>query len=217
MHARIIASAADIEAGLEALCLLDARLAAVRERAGPVPLRRREPGYDGLAEVIVGQMVSKASAAALWQRLIVDTDGARPDRVAALSDGQCRLIGLSRAKERTLKCAAAAVIDGVLDPVRLCGMPSEDAISEMTRIPGIGPWTAEVYLLFCAGHADVFPAGDVALQSAVAHALELGERPAMRDLRRYAERWKPWRGVAARLFWAYYSTEMGRGDVIATG
>ena len=109
------------------------------------------------------------------------------------------------------------MLTGSLDPLALCRLPAEESIAAMTAIKGIGPWTAEVYLLFCAGHGDIFPAGDVALQSAAGHALGHDERPNQKALRRLVEAWQPWRGVAARLLWAYYATAMRRGDVIPTG
>jgi DNA-3-methyladenine glycosylase II len=213
---RRIDSQDDVTEGLAALARMDGRLVAVIDQAGPVPLRRRPPGYQGLAEIIVAQMVSKASANAIWTRLVAEAQGCEPQRVARLSDIQCRRIGLSRAKEATLKGAAVAVLDGAIDPQGLCGLPADEAISAMTAVKGIGPWTAEVYLLFCAGHADIFPAGDVALQGAAGHALGLAQRPDQRTLRAIAGGWQPWRGVAARLFWAYYATAMRRGDVVPT-
>ncbi len=207
----------DIDRGLQALAALDRRLVPVIDRAGPVPLRRQPPGFEGLAQIVVSQMVSKASAAALWARLLEAAPACAPDRVAALTDGECRAIGLSRAKEETLKRAAEAVLAGRLDPLALCRLPAGESIAAMTAIKGIGPWTAEVYLLFCAGHGDIFPAGDVALQSAAGHALGHAERPNQKALRKLAEAWQPWRGVAARLLWAYYANAMRRGDVIPTG
>jgi DNA-3-methyladenine glycosylase II len=92
----------------------------------------------------------------------------------------------------------------------LADMPIDEAMQVMTNVKGIGPWTAEVYLLFSAGHADVFPSGDVALQHAYAHAYGESVRPDSKALRLFAERWTPWRGVAARLFWAYYAATRGR-------
>jgi DNA-3-methyladenine glycosylase II len=216
-NARIIDGPADIADGLEALVALDNRLAPVVEKAGPVPLRRQTPGFEGLARIVVSQMVSKASAAALWKRLLDEADGCAAEEVLALSDAQCRVIGLSRSKQQTLKLAAEAVLTGALDPEALCHMPAAESVAAMTAIKGIGLWTAEVYLLFCAGHGDIFPAGDVALQSAAGHALGYRERPDQKALRALAADWQPWRGVAARLLWAYYSTAMRRGDVIPTG
>lgn len=217
MTIRRIDTPDDVAEGIEALTRIDGRLATVVERAGPVPLRRKAPGYQGLAEIIVAQMVSKASAAAIWTRLVEEAHGCAPQQIAALSDDQCRRIGLSRSKELTLKGAARAVMQGEIDPHRLCAMPADEAIAAMTALKGVGVWTAEVYLLFCAGHADIFPAGDIALQSAAGHAFGLEQRPDDKSLREMAGNWQPWRGVAARLFWAYYSTEMRRGDVIPTG
>lgn len=217
MTMRRIETDDDVAEGLEALARIDRRLSAVIELAGPVPLRRRAPGYEGLAEIIVAQMVSKASAAAIWNRLVEEAGGCTPQKFATLSDAQCRRIGLSRSKEATLKGAAEAVLKGNIDPHDLCAMPAEDSIAAMTALKGVGAWTAEVYLLFCAGHADIFPAGDVALQSAAGHALALEGRPDQKALRQIAVAWQPWRGVAARLLWAYYATAMRRGDVIPTG
>ncbi|MEX3011405.1 DNA-3-methyladenine glycosylase [Hoeflea sp. TYP-13] len=217
MNVRTIETPDDVAEGLEALVRIDGRLAEVVEKAGPVPLRRRAPGFRGLAEIIVAQMVSKAAAAAIWKRLVDEAQGCAPEQIAALDDEQCRRIGLSRSKETTLKGAANAIISGDIDPRALCAMPAGDSIAAMTALKGVGVWTAEVYLLFCAGHGDIFPAGDVALQSAAGHAFQMGNRPDQKTLREIACRWQPWRGVAARLFWAYYSTEMRRGDVIPTG
>lgn len=213
---RTIDSLDDVRDGLAALAVADSRLVPVIERAGTVPLRRRAPGYQGLAEIIVAQMVSKASANAIWARLEAEAGGCQPEAIVALSDAQCRHIGLSRAKETTLKGAAQAVLDGTIDPQGLCSLPAEEAIQAMTAIKGIGAWTAEVYLLFCAGHADIFPAGDVALQGAACHALGLEARPDPKSLRQIAAAWQPWRGVAARLLWAYYANAMRRGDVVPT-
>ncbi|WP_169054171.1 DNA-3-methyladenine glycosylase 2 family protein [Nitratireductor sp. XY-223] len=217
MRVRTIDTLDDIADGLEALVQIDPRLVPVVRKAGAVPLRRQAPGFQGLAEIIVAQMVSKASAAAIWSRLAAEAGGCAPHQIAALSDAQCRRIGLSRAKEQTLRGAAEAVMSGRINPRALCAMPADESIAAMTALKGIGAWTAEVYLLFCAGHGDIFPAGDVALQAAAAHALGIDTRPDQKKLRDIAARWQPWRGVAARLLWAYYATEMRRGDVTPTG
>ena len=217
MRVRTIETLDDIADGLEALVRLDRRLGPVVRKAGAVPLRRQAPGFEGLAQIIVGQMVSKASASAIWRRLLKEAGECTPHRVVSLSDAQCRSIGLSRAKEQTLKGAAEAVLGGRIDPNALCVMPADESIAAMTALKGIGPWTAEVYLLFCAGHGDIFPAGDVALQAAAGHALGFEARPDQKTLRQIALEWQPWRGVAARLLWAYYATEMRRGDAVPTG
>lgn len=207
---RRIDSTDDIAEGLLALGRSDARLARVIELAGPVPLRRRPPGYAALAEIILSQMVSKASASALWRKLESAAGVITPEAILALSADDLRQAGLSRAKAETLCRVGEAVLAGDLDLEHLCSLEARAAIRSMTAIKGVGPWTAEVYLLFCAGHPDVFPAGDVALQSAAGHAMGMQTRPSQRDLAVMSEGWSPWRGVAARLFWAYYATVMRR-------
>ena len=207
---RRIDSADDIADGLLALAGTDARLARAIAVAGPVPLRRKPPGYAALAEIILSQMVSKASANALWRKLELAAGEISPAAVLALSPAALREAGLSRAKAETLCRVGAAVLAGELDLEHLCQLEGRAAIDAMTASKGVGPWTAEVYLLFCAGHPDVFPAGDVALQSAAAHALGLDARPHSRALYSLAEQWSPWRGVAARLLWAYYAAVMRR-------
>ena len=113
-------------------------------------------------------------------------------------------IGLSRAKQKTLSGLSKAILNGNLPIDTLSGMPAEEALIRLTALKGIGPWTAEVYLLFCAGHPDIFPAGDLALQEGIRHAFDLPERPNEKEARKHAEKWKPYRGIAARLFWSYY-------------
>ena len=200
----------DIAEGLVVLAQSDARLARAIELSGPVPLRRRPPGYATLAEIILSQMVSKASANALQRKLELAAGEISPAAILGLSPEALRQAGLSRAKAETLCRVGAAVLAGELDLEDLCRLEGRTAISTMTSIKGVGPWTAEVYLLFCAGHPDVFPAGDVALQSAAAEILGLDMRPQPRALYKLAEAWSPWRGVAARLLWAYYAQVMRR-------
>jgi DNA-3-methyladenine glycosylase II len=203
----------DILEGLAALALADPRLAAVIARSGPLPLRLNEPGFAGLAHIIVSQMVSRASANAIWRRIEAVTGpvtaqgflGADPDLAAGF--------GLSRAKAETLNRVAEAVAAGTLDLHGLSRADTAEAMAALTGIRGIGPWTAEVYLMFCGGHPDVFPSGDVALQGAVGHALGFDTRPTAKMLIEMAGLWSPWRSVAARLFWAYYATEMRRDGI----
>ncbi|MBZ9818923.1 DNA-3-methyladenine glycosylase family protein [Mesorhizobium sp. CA4] len=204
-----IASLDDIAAGLDALCRIDPRLATVRDRAGEVPLRLSEPGFQSLASIIVSQQVSRASADAIFGRLLKLVDPLTPQAILAAGEDVFREAGLSRPKQRGLLAVAEAVAGG-LDLDHLCTLDAGDAIAEMTAVPGIGPWTAECYLLFAAGHPDVFPARDVALQTAVGHALGIDPRPPEKMLIRLAESWSPWRGVASRLFWAYYRELKGR-------
>lgn len=200
---------ADVETGLDALVEIDPRLSAIREASGPVPLRLTEPGFVSLASIVVSQQVSTASARAIFGRLTRLADPLVPATILAADASLFREAGLSGAKERTLLALSRAVADG-LDLVSLADMRAEDAVRHLGKVKGIGPWTAEVYLLFAAGHPDVFPSGDVALQTAVGHGLGFDTRPNPRQLAALAESWSPWRGVAARLFWAYYRTIRGR-------
>lgn len=213
---RIIRTHEDIEAGLSGLVMLDARLEHVVARAGPVPLRRTEPGYRGLASIVVSQMVSKASAAAIWRRLEERLGEVTAAGMLSLSDEDCRAIGLSRAKADALRRVAEVVAGGAIDLDAICNAEATEAIRDLTAIKGVGRWTAEVYLLFCAGHPDVFPSGDVALQNAIGHGLGLDLRPTAREIDSLATSWSPWRSVAARLFWAYYSQEMRRDALPVT-
>jgi DNA-3-methyladenine glycosylase II len=204
-----IATLDDVSQGLDALCLLDPRLEKVRGMAGEVPLRLSEPGFRSLASIIVSQQVSRASADAIFGRLTKLVDPLTPHAILAADEAIFREAGLSRPKQSGLIAVAQAVVDG-LDLDHLCLLDAAEAITAMTKVPGIGPWTAEVYLLFAAGHPDVFPARDVALQSAVGHALGIDPRPPEKTLIQLAESWSPWRGVASRLFWAYYRETRGR-------
>ncbi len=204
-----ISSLDDVATALDSLCRLDPRLEKVREMAGDVPLRLSDPGFASLVSIIVSQQVSRASAEAILGRLVGLVDPLTPQALLASDDSLFRAAGLSRPKQRTLLALSNAVVEG-FDLGRLCEISAEEAITEMSMISGIGPWTAQVYLLFSAGHPDIFPARDVALQSAVGHALGMEARPGEKELIRIAESWAPFRGVASRLFWSYYREIKGR-------
>ena len=177
---------------------------AMLEAAGPPPLRRREPGYAGLAWIVVGPQVSTASANAIYARLNAGFPGLDPAAVRDASEESLRACGLSAPKMKTLRAIAAALLDGSLDLERLALLSAEEAHSALCAVHGIGPWTADIFLLFCLGHPDAWPAGDLALQEAARMALNLRKRPDTKKLEKIGERWRPHRGVAARLLWAYY-------------
>jgi DNA-3-methyladenine glycosylase II len=201
---RTIDSQNDIAEGLAALAAIDPRLVPIIDKAGDLPLRRSEAGFRGLARIIVAQQISRAAAEAIWDRFCASLGDLRPHDVLAAADEDLRACGLSRPKIRTLKAIAGAC-DTHFGLDRLAGIPADNAIASLTELHGVGPWTAEVYLLFCLGYADIFPAGDLALMTAVGDAFGHDERPDERTVRAIAERWSPWRGVAARLFWRYYA------------
>jgi DNA-3-methyladenine glycosylase II len=185
---------------------------------GSPPLRRRDAGFAGMAAIIVAQQVSTASAAAIFGRLqarIVPLEAAEIEKA---TEEDLRACGLSNAKIRTLRALAHTIAEGGLDLKRLADLDAEDAHKALVAVKGVGPWTADVFLLFCLGHPDAFPAGDLALQEAAKLALNLKRRPDAERLERIAERWRPLRGVAARMLWAYYRGVKARsGMALADG
>ncbi len=200
----LIETADDIRAGMRSLRRQCPHLRRVHDLTGDPPLRRRPAGFEGLARIIVGQQLSIASAAAIWSRLEVAVAPVSAATILAASDDILRGAGLSTAKIRTLRNMAQAAAGGSL-PIESMGTLSDEAIHEqLTSVSGIGPWTADIFIMFCLGRRDAFAAGDLALQVAADGALGLGYRPGAPELLELAERWRPWRGVAARLLWAFY-------------
>jgi DNA-3-methyladenine glycosylase II len=200
---RVIETAADIEEGLAHLASVDPRLAPVIDLAGEVPVRRREAGFAGLLHIVVSQQLSAASAEAIWGRVESDLPSLTPSAIADLPDEALRAAGLSAPKIRTMRAVAEACLGG-LDLEGLADRPAEEAHAALTAVKGIGPWTADIYLLFCLGHADVFPVGDLALRMGVGAAFGLEPAPSPNELTKIVAPWTPWRGVAACLFWSYY-------------
>ncbi|MGX1790110.1 DNA-3-methyladenine glycosylase family protein [Bosea sp. NPDC055332] len=210
-----ISRTADLEEGMAALAALDPAWERIISRTGIPPLRRRESGFLSLASIIVSQQLSVASARAVWTRVESVLSPLTPERVLAASDEEMRLSGLSRPKQKTLRAVAAAIIESRLDLVSLETATPEFVHTHMTAVSGIGPWTADVYLLFCLGHRDGFAAGDLAVQEAAKVAFGLPARPKPAELAVLAEAWRPWRGVAARLLWAYYAVLKSREGINA--
>lgn len=207
---RIIRDAGDIAEGLAALLDIDPRLSPIAAQCGALPLRLAEPGFAGLAHIIVSQAVSRASAQAIWGRMCAADGPPTAEAYVALAPDAWRGFGLSRGKAKTLLGVAMAVAARQVDLLDLGQLSPEEGLSRLTAFKGIGPWTAEVYLMFCCGHADLFPAGDVALQAAVGAAFAQETRPSARQLSHMAAAWTPWRSVAARLFWAFYAVRTAR-------
>lgn len=208
MVGRIIESDEDVAEGAAWLALAEPRFAGALERTGPLPLRRRPDGFATLLSAIISQQVSTAAANAIWGR--IEALGAHePAGLAAASDETLRGCGLSRQKI----AYARAIADSGLDFAALRAMPDAQLVAELTRIRGIGVWTAEIYAMFSLGRADVFAPGDLALQESAARLFGLETRPREKALRAMAEAWSPWRAVAARLLWAYYRIETSREGV----
>jgi DNA-3-methyladenine glycosylase II len=195
---------ADLEAGLAQLILADARLAPVAEKAGAFDLRRREAGFPGLCAIVCGQQLSTASAAAIRARLFAAFDPFHHDAVLNARTDKLKRLGLSAPKIKAIREIGKAVAKGQIDLTRVGEMEADYAHTTLTALHGVGPWTADIYLLFCLGHADAFPAGDLAVQEAARIAFGLRKRPDAKALTKLAEAWRPWRGVAAHLLWAYY-------------
>ncbi len=206
---------ADLEDAIRALVKQDPRLAPILEITGMPALRQRQPGFAGLAAIVCGQQLSTASAAALWARLAAAFDPfdhrallkARTDRLGSL--------GLSAAKIKTLKNLAREVASERLNLDVLAEEDADAAHHTLTALHGIGPWTADIYLLFCLGHGDAWPAGDLAVQEAVKLGLGLKTRPSAKQMAPLAEPWRPLRGAAAHLWWSYYRAIRKREGVIA--
>lgn len=202
---RIIETMADIEEGVRALkraCPVMRKVAAI---TGQPPLRRNVAGFEGLARIVVGQQLSIASADAIWRRTQATVSPFEPAVLLGLEPAQLAAAGLSSAKIRTLRALSEALVADRFDPAGFAHLPDAAIHDHLVGVTGIGPWTADIFIMFCLGRADAWAAGDLALQIAAGHAFELAARPSARELAGLAERWRPWRGVAARLLWSYYA------------
>jgi DNA-3-methyladenine glycosylase II len=195
---------ADLDAALAALGQADPRFAALVAKAGRPPLRRRADGFAGLAAIIVAQQLSTASANAIWGRLAAAFDPLDAAAILRARPAKLKRLGLSGPKIRTLKAIARAVTREELALAALGKLSADEAHAALTAVHGIGPWTADIYLLSALGHADAWPAGDLALQEAAKVAFALPARPTAKEMRALAEPWRPWRAVAARILWSSY-------------
>ena len=208
MVGRIIETADCVAEGVEWLCAADPAMARAYALTGPLPLRRKPDGFAQLLNAIVSQQVSVASANAIWARL--EAAGMlTPGAVQTTAEDDLRALGLSRQKARYAK----ALSDAGIDFAALRDAPNDQVIAALTAVTGIGVWTAEIYAMFSLGRADVFAPGDLALQEAARILYDLPERPREKALRGMAERWSPWRSVAARMLWAYYRIEKQREGI----
>ena len=205
---RIIETPACVAEGAAHLASCDPRFRTALEMTGPLPLRRRKDGFAALLDAIVSQQVSVAAADAIWGRLR-DANMVGPRRILRASDEELRACGLSRQKIRY----ARALAEARLPFAALREAPTAEVIETLVAVPGIGRWTAEIYAMFSLGRADVFAPGDLALQEAARLLFEMGERPSEKALRAMSEDWSPWRGVAARLLWAYYRVAKEREGI----
>jgi DNA-3-methyladenine glycosylase II len=204
-------SAEQLKACLDALAKIEPAFAAGLKRHGYPSPRIRDRGHQTLLRTIIGQQVSVASANAIWGRMEAAVGaGLDPVVLAATPDEMLRAAGLSRQKISYVKSLAELIASGELD---LFGLPADDeeAIAALTRIKGVGRWSAEIYLLFAEGRGDIWPAGDLAVQEEVGQLLGLPERPSEKAVREIAHKWSPHRGAAAIFTWHHYSSRLAAG------
>lgn len=202
---RIIETEADIAEGASALESTCEHMCRVLAATGQPPLRRRENGFPGLARIIVGQQLSVASAGAIWSRLEKTVRPLEPELFLRKRPATLRKCGLSASKVLTIGTIARALADGELDFSTFEAADEETVKERLTALKGIGPWTADIYIMFCLGRADAWAPGDLALRYAAQDATGRDTLPDFHEMEKIAERWRPWRGVAARALWAYYA------------
>jgi len=200
---------------MRALLRRDPRLRPIAKVSGAFDIRLTPGGFSGLTRVICGQQLSVASAQAIWRRFAALPGALDPETYLSLEEATVRGVGFSAGKFRTVRVIAQAVVDGELDFALVERLPPDEAMAYLTAHKGIGPWTAEIYLMFCSGHPDIFPAGDLALQKAVGHALGMDHVPNAKELIEIARPWSPHRHAAALLFWKYYAVVIRKAGGIA--
>jgi len=202
----MVRTAKSLNKSCDALAEREAAFAGVLEQHGKPAPRSSPPGAITLLRTIVGQQVSVAAARSMWNKL-ESQFGSPPDleKLLAASDEEMRAAGMSRQKSGYIRSLADLVLSGELD---LDNLPEDDeeAIALLTRIKGIGRWSAEIYLLFAEGRPDVWPAGDLAVQIQIGRLLGMEEKPSEKQLRELAEAWRPHRGAAAVLAWHSYNS-----------
>ncbi len=199
-----------LDAACSSLAAVDPHLAVVHERYGTPPLWDREPGFATLVRIILEQQVSLASARACYEKLDRRVGGLTPERLMLSSDSELKADGFSRQKTAYARILAEAVLDCRIDLDSLDCLPDEEVRHELTKLKGIGNWTADIYLLMALLRPDVMPKGDIALHSAW-HRLSGETRPNSDEFLTIAERWRPFRSAAARLLWHFYLSERENG------
>lgn len=197
-------------AGIAALSEADPDFAGIEAAAGPLPWRSRPRGFGGLARTVLGQQISNQAAEAIWRRFSALPGSLEPDGMLQLTDEQLRTAGLSRPKVAHLRGLAEACRTGALRLDALGDMADQVAIDHLAAQRGLGPWTAQVHLMFAEDRADVFPYADVALAASVQHLKQLPARPSAKALIGLSEPWRPWRSLAARLLWHHWRHATGR-------
>lgn len=199
-----------LKAACEHLACTDPALALAYETIGLPKWRSEVPAYAMLGRMISHQQISLAAAASIWSRVEAHLGEVTAPAILAADPEAIRLCGMSRPKVAHLYSIAQAMADGSLDLARVCAAPLEEARSELLAVRGIGPWTAELFLLYAVGAMDAFPAGDVALIEAHKRLGGYDPRMVSKAFTAHAETWRPWRGVAAHLLWGWLHVDRAR-------
>lgn len=195
----------------EALVAIDGRFSGVLTTYGPAPLSTRPQGFATLVQLILEQQVSVSSGRATVERLETYAGGLTPEQLLNIDDETARGLGISRQKAGYIRGLASDVLSGRLTVDALATLPDDDVCEHLTRVKGIGTWTAQTYLLVALSRADAWPHGDVALHAAMQAVLELPTRPTSDEATAHADAWKPYRAVAARMLWHHYTSSRKRG------
>ncbi len=195
---------AALEKAVRVLCRREARFKAVVKRHGVPSLRSSVGGLEGVLQMVTEQFLSLAAAAAIWKRLHLRLHPITAENVLACSQEDLVALGLSRAKAKSFHGLADAVATGKMDFVKLALLDDARAHKALIDLPGIGPWTADIYLLSVLLRADAWPWGDVALQAAAQDLFSIATRPGKEEMLEIGQRFQPYRAVAARLLWAHY-------------
>ena len=194
----------DLKKGVAELVAIDRSLKAIAKHADKLAVPQGEGGFEALIEIIVSQQLSSAAADTIFGRVKARVVPFDPPTLLATDAESLRAAGLSAPKQKHMRSIATRILSGELDLAHVAEMHDDDAHAHLIETSGIGPWTAQVYLMSSLKRADVWPAGDVSLQAAVTKALGLRKRPNTKKMIALGERWRPWRTVAARLFWTHY-------------
>ena len=199
-----------LRAAVTELCARDPLLAEITARWGAPPLWARQPGFPTLVRIILEQQVSLAAAATLYKRLVGHAGGMTPRNIAALGTDGLREFGLTRQKSAFCHGLASRVLDGSLDLAAVSRAPDAEGRAMLLAVPGLGPWSVDIYFLMALRRPDIWPQGDLALAVQLRELLQLPSNPSRDDQQRIAERWAPWRSIAARIVWTEYLGARGR-------
>jgi DNA-3-methyladenine glycosylase II len=199
-----IRTEADLKTAIEQLIAVEPRFSLIHAKHGVPPLRHIEPGLRSLLRIVTDQLISLKAGEAIWKRIEADIVPFEPSIILERGEAGLRKLGLSGSKARTFLAAAEVFARGRCAHEKLDRLADQEAAGELMSIKGIGPWTAQIYLLTALRAADAWAAGDLALQIAAQDLFGIGERPSAKTMDALAEPWRPWRAAAARLLWSHY-------------